>query len=120
MSGLHRGNDQAAFLPMARATGIADVVAARCPNATLCMDPFHVVSRATDALDEVRREVWNAARRQGQRAIARELRGARFSLWKKPRGPPPPSAGRTQLDCPSASEALPAAAGEGILTHGNV
>lgn len=66
------------------ASWISNVVARRCPNATLCMDPFHVVSWATDALDEVRREVWNAARRRGQKAIARELKGARFALWKNP------------------------------------
>jgi len=60
------------------------VVAARCPNAVLCLDPFHVVKWATDALDEVRREVWNAARKGGQTALARELKGARYALWKNP------------------------------------
>ncbi|MBU6422857.1 MAG: ISL3 family transposase [Chloroflexi bacterium] len=63
---------------------IADVVHERCPSATLCTDPFHVVSWATDALDEVRRETWNDARRDGQKAVARELKGARFALWKNP------------------------------------
>ncbi|MGH2375228.1 MAG: ISL3 family transposase [bacterium] len=63
---------------------IETVVGARCENAQLCMDPFHVVAWATKALDEVRREVWNEARRQGQTAIARELKGARFALWKNP------------------------------------
>lgn len=48
------------------------------------MDPFHVVQWATDALDEVRRETWNDARREGQKAVARELKGARFALWKNP------------------------------------
>jgi len=66
------------------ATWIANVVGERCPQATLCMDPFHVVQWATRALDEVRREVWNAARREGQRAVAMELKGARFALWKNP------------------------------------
>lgn len=66
------------------ATWIANVVAERCPQATLCMDPFHVVQWASRALDDVRREVWNAARRGGQRALARELKGARFALWKRP------------------------------------
>ena len=60
------------------------MVAARCPNAVLCLDPFHVVKWATDALDEVRREVWNAARKGGQTALARELKGARYALWKNP------------------------------------
>ncbi|MHB8340869.1 MAG: ISL3 family transposase [Mycobacteriales bacterium] len=63
---------------------IATVVAERCPNATLCMDPFHVVKWCTDALDEVRRDVWNAARRGGMKALAGDLKGARFALWKNP------------------------------------
>ena len=53
-------------------------------QATVCLDPFHVVSWATAALDQVRREVWNEARRSGQTAIARELKGARYALWKNP------------------------------------
>lgn len=63
---------------------IRNVVGKRCPNASLCMDPFHVVQWATDALDEVRREVWNDARRAGQQATAKELKGCRFALWKNP------------------------------------
>jgi len=63
---------------------IAKVVAEQAPRATLCLDPFHIVRWATDALDEVRRETWNAARRSGQRSLARELKGARFALWKNP------------------------------------
>jgi len=63
---------------------IADVVRERCRRATLCTDGFHVVAWATDALDEVRREVWNTARRQGMRAYAKELKGARYALWKNP------------------------------------
>lgn len=63
---------------------IADVVASRCENATRCMDPFHVVQWCTDALDEVRREVWNAARKGGMRQLATELKGARYALWKNP------------------------------------
>jgi transposase len=63
---------------------IGTVVAERCKNATLCTDPFHCVKWATDALDEVRRQVWNEARRQGQRAHAKELKGCRFALWKNP------------------------------------
>jgi transposase len=63
---------------------IRTVVTERCPNAILCLDPFHVCQWASKALDEVRREVWNAARRGGQTAIARELKDARFALWKNP------------------------------------
>jgi transposase len=63
---------------------ISYVVAARCENAELCLDPFHIVSWATKALDEVRREVWNAARKNGQNTVARELKNARYALWKNP------------------------------------
>jgi transposase len=63
---------------------IATTVAARCPNAVRCADAFHVVRWATDALDEVRRQVWNAARRGGDSVLARQLKGARFALWKNP------------------------------------
>ncbi len=63
---------------------IAGPVSERCPNAVLCIDAFHVVKAATDALDEVRRDVWNQARRQGQDQLARRLKGARYALWKNP------------------------------------
>jgi transposase len=63
---------------------IADVVKERCPNATICIDAFHVVQWAGDALDEVRRQVWNAARRAGMTEHSKELKGARFALWKNP------------------------------------
>ena len=63
---------------------IAAPVAERCPEAVRCVDPFHVIQLAGDALDEVRREVWNEARKAGQTQLARELKGARFALWKNP------------------------------------
>ena len=74
---------------------IAAVVARRCPQAVLCMDPFHVVAWATDALDEVRRDAWNQARggrpqRQGGlRRTNWNLKGhplkrIRWALWKNP------------------------------------
>jgi transposase len=56
----------------------------RCPGAEICLDPFHVVKLATDALDDIRREVWNEARRAGEIAAAKDLKGARFALWKNP------------------------------------
>jgi transposase len=66
------------------AAWVAGPIAERCPDAELCLDPFHVVMLATDALDEIRREVWNEARRAGEIAVARDLKGARFALWKNP------------------------------------
>lgn len=56
----------------------------RCPNATLCIDPFHVVQWATKALDEVRAQVWRHARKHGMTGQAKELKGARYALWKNP------------------------------------
>ena len=66
------------------ASWIANVVARRCPQAVRCMDPFHVVAWATTALDQIRREVWNQARRAGQVRHATDLKGARWALWKNP------------------------------------
>ncbi len=63
---------------------IAGPIADRLPDAVRCVDPFHVIALATDALDEVRREVWNEARRSGQDQLARRLKGARYALWKNP------------------------------------
>jgi transposase len=63
---------------------ISSVVAERCPNATLCLDAFHIVAWATDALDEVRRDTWNEARKAGMRGHAGDLKGARYALWKNP------------------------------------
>jgi len=59
-------------------------ISERCPRAVVCLDPFHIVKLATDALDEIRREVWNEARRAGEIALAKDLKGARFALWKNP------------------------------------
>jgi transposase len=66
------------------AAWISGPIAERAPHAERCVDPFHVVQLATDALDLVRREVWNEARRQGNLELARELKGARFAVWKNP------------------------------------
>jgi len=55
-----------------------------CPNAVRCADPFHIVGWAGDALDQVRRDTWNAARKGGMSVHARDLKGARYALWKNP------------------------------------
>lgn len=63
---------------------IADEVARHCPNAALCLDPFHMVRWATRALDEVRKQTWRQARREGKRQLAAESHRSRFALWKNP------------------------------------
>lgn len=68
-----------------------------------CADPFHIVSWATDALDEVRRQVWNGARTMARAeprrprgrpradtpprpasGLASHLKSAHDALWKNP------------------------------------
>ncbi len=66
------------------AVWITGPVSERCPNAEICLDPFHIVKAATDALDDVRRAVWNEARKSGDKQLAKDLKGARFALWKNP------------------------------------
>jgi transposase len=79
-----------------QADWIAEIVAQRCPHAVQCADPFHIVQWATEALDEVRRQAWNDARRAGQTKSrgyrnpriatgdARRFKTARYALWKNP------------------------------------
>jgi len=68
-------------------------VAAHCPTAVRCADPFHVAAWATEALDQVRRDAWNAAagrvcrnhlKHNGATGAAKALKNARFALWKNP------------------------------------
>lgn len=61
---------------------IANVARTRCPKAVRCMDPYHVIAWATGALDDVRRQVWNEARRSKRTQLAKDLKGARWVLWK--------------------------------------
>ncbi len=61
-----------------------NVVRKRCPKAQVCMDPFHVVKWATDAVDKVRRRVWNEARRSGLRRDAVAVKGTRYAVLKNP------------------------------------
>ena len=51
-------------------------IAERCPQAVICLDPWHIVKAATDALDDVRWAVWNEARRSGNKQLAKQLKGA--------------------------------------------
>lgn len=82
---------------------IADCVNEYCPNAERCIDPFHVVSWATEALDEVRRKAWSEANqiakaaperhvgrpKKGETAspekkLANDLKVTRYALLKNP------------------------------------
>jgi transposase len=66
----------------------------------LCTDAFHIIAWATQCLCDVRREVWNQARRRPggmtpwgsrtglrynlSRGDAKKLQHARYALWKNP------------------------------------
>ena len=56
---------------------IKALVRRRCPNARWVMDPFHVVQWMNDALDEVRREEWQAAKAEARAVVPRTGRRGR-------------------------------------------
>jgi transposase len=71
---------QLQFFSADAASYIANVVKERCPNPVLCLDPFHIVKWATEALDEVRREVWNRLRFDGKKEQSQTLKRSRWAL----------------------------------------
>ena len=73
---------QLQFVTCDGAEWIRDVVAMRAPEATVCLDTFHLIGWATDALDEVRREEWNRLRRTGGAKAAKEFKGLRWLLLR--------------------------------------
>ena len=74
---------------------IRNTVADYCPNATFCIDPFHVVSWAEDVLDKVRKQQLGEARKQ----LAEERKG------KVKRGPGRPKGGPVaKTDAEKAAE----------------
>lgn len=81
------GADRAAKIRLISADAaewIGECATTNCDNAVLCLDPFHIVRWATQALDVVRRWVWNTLRRLGLGDRARHLKGCRYALWKNP------------------------------------
>ena len=100
---------------------ITDAVAKFCPNATRCLDPFHVVEWANDALGSIRIDAWRRARaaivemeralkasanpgdktekeriKQAKKA-AEELKGSKYALGKNPENLTPKQAERLAL-----------------------
>jgi transposase len=81
------GDARAAQLTHVSADGaewIHDVVTARAPTAVLCLDAFHVVAWATEALDQVRRAMVNRLRAGGHHDRAAALKHTRWALLKNP------------------------------------
>lgn len=62
----------------------AKSVSAHATKAVLCYDPFHVVALAGDALDKIRRQVWQDIRALPDQNAARKFKGARWALLKNP------------------------------------
>jgi transposase len=76
--------DRAADLEFVTADGaewIRSVVAERAPGAEVCLDTFHVVSWATDALDEVRRQIWRDLQ-SADKDTAKAVKGLRWILLR--------------------------------------
>lgn len=54
------------------------------PQAIVCADVFHLVKLVGDALDEVRRTLWQQLRALPDPAYAKAFKGARWALLKNP------------------------------------
>jgi len=54
------------------------------PQAIVCADPFHLVKLVGDALDEVRRDLWQQLRKLPDDRWAQDFKGARWALLKNP------------------------------------
>jgi transposase len=78
------------------ANGYTDTVKAHCPNATLIIDRFHVVTKLSEAVDEVRKEEW----RQLDGEQKKVVKGLRWILGLS-------SLSRTQGRHPGAERACP-------------
>jgi transposase len=64
--------------------GYAASARKHAPQAVICIDPYHVVQLANQALDEVRRSYWNELRHSGDRQAAKRFKDSRWCLLKKP------------------------------------
>lgn len=54
------------------------------PQAIVCADVFHVVKLVGDALDDVRRDLWQTLRRLPDPRWAKDFKGSRWALLKNP------------------------------------
>jgi transposase len=64
--------------------GYAKSARRHAPQAVICIDPYHAVQLANQALDEVRRGYWNELRRIGDQQAAKRFQDARWSLLRRP------------------------------------
>ena len=99
------------------AAWIEEVVRERCPNAALCLDPFHVVQWASAALDEVRRGLERRPPRRPERGGAL-AQGRPLCALAQPRGPERAPAGDAGPDRGDERAALPRLPAEGAAAPG--
>jgi transposase len=63
--------------------GYEKAIRERCPQAQIAFDPFHVVRVGADAVDQVRRDEWNAHERSHTEA-GKWVKNTRWALLKAP------------------------------------
>jgi transposase len=63
--------------------GYEKAIRENIPDAEICFDPFHVVRLAQRAVDQVRRDQWNAHERSHTKT-GKWIKGTRWSLLKSP------------------------------------
>ncbi len=76
------GAEKIATVSMDLGPAYAKTLTEKAPTAVICYDPFHVVKVVTDALDELRRRHWQAARALPDQDLATMYKGARWALLK--------------------------------------
>lgn len=57
------------------------------PNAERVLDSFHIVSWMTDTLDQVRKRLWNQARRGNDKTATETMKGLKYAVPQEPRRP---------------------------------
>jgi len=63
--------------------GYEKAIRENAPHAEVCFDPFHVVRLGQRAVDQVRRDEWNAHERSHTKT-GKRIKGTRWSLLKSP------------------------------------
>jgi transposase len=63
---------------------IHTVVKVQAPNAVLCLDSYHVVAWASQAVEEVRRRIGRDLKAAGRQEEAKALKGSRWAVLKSP------------------------------------
>ena len=75
---------QLTAISMDMGPGYAKSAREHAPQAVICIDPYHVVALANEALNEVRRDYWNELRATDRLPDAKRFKDARWALLKNP------------------------------------